>query len=91
MVDGRGELAGSEGVEGAETSVEFGGGDAAFAVEPAEEMGGAMLPAQTPYSNCLDAPAPRNTARGSGPVSYDATNRALTVWLAKILRARSVY
>ncbi len=41
--DGRGELAGSEGVEGAETGVEFGGGDAAFAVEPAEEMGGGTL------------------------------------------------
>src|SRR5260370_8909668 len=41
--DGRGELAGSEGVEGAETGVEFGGGDAAFAVEPAEKMGGGTL------------------------------------------------
>jgi hypothetical protein len=38
--DGRGELAGSEGVEGAETGVELGGGDAALAVEPAEEIGG---------------------------------------------------
>jgi len=43
VVDGRGELAGSEGVEGAETGVEFGGGDAALAVEPAEEMGGGTL------------------------------------------------
>ncbi len=43
MVDGRWELAGSEGVEGAETGVEFGGGDAAFAVEPAEKMGGGTL------------------------------------------------
>src|SRR5260370_8868079 len=41
--DGRGELAGSEGVQGAETGVEFGGGDAAFAVEPAEKMGGGTL------------------------------------------------
>src|SRR5260370_14260760 len=41
--DGRGELAGSEGVEGAETGVELGGGDAAFAVEPAEKMGGGTL------------------------------------------------
>ncbi len=38
--DGRGELAGSEGVEGAETGVEFGGGQAALAVEPAEKIGG---------------------------------------------------
>ena len=43
MEDGRGELAGGEGVEGAETGVEFGGGDAALAVEPAEEMGGRTL------------------------------------------------
>jgi hypothetical protein len=41
--DGRGELAGGEGVEGAETGVEFGGGDAALAVEPAEKMGGGTL------------------------------------------------
>ncbi len=41
--DGRGELAGGEGVEGAETGVELGGGDAAFAVEPAEKMGGGTL------------------------------------------------
>jgi hypothetical protein len=41
--DGRGELAGGEGVEGAETSVEFGGGQAALAVEPAEEMGSGTL------------------------------------------------
>ncbi len=43
VVDGRGELAGSEGVEGAETGVELGRGDAAFAVEPAEKMGGGTL------------------------------------------------
>jgi len=41
--DGRGELAGGEGVEGAETGVELGGGDAALAVEPTEEMGGGAL------------------------------------------------
>jgi len=40
VVDGREELAGGEGVEGAETGVELGRGDAALAVEPAEEMGG---------------------------------------------------
>jgi len=39
VVDGRGELAGSEGVEGAETGVEFGDGQAALAVEPAEKIG----------------------------------------------------
>ncbi len=43
MVDGRRELAGGEGVEGAEAGVEFGGGDAALAVEPAEKMGGGTL------------------------------------------------
>src|SRR3989442_10447403 len=43
VVDGRGELAGSESVEGAETRVELGGGDAALAVEPAEKMGGGTL------------------------------------------------
>jgi hypothetical protein len=41
--DGRGELAGGEGVEGAETGVEFGGGDAALPVAPAKEMGGGTL------------------------------------------------
>jgi hypothetical protein len=41
--DGRGKLAGSEGVEGAETGVELGGGDAALAVEPAEKIGGGTL------------------------------------------------
>jgi len=41
--DGRGELAGSEGVEGAETVVEFGEGEAALAVEPAEKIGGGTL------------------------------------------------
>src|SRR5712664_1712820 len=43
VVDGRGELAGGEGVEGAETGVEFGGGQAALAVEPAEKVGGGTL------------------------------------------------
>ena len=42
--DGRGELAGGEGVEGAETGVEFGGGDAALTVEPAKKMSGGTLP-----------------------------------------------
>jgi hypothetical protein len=41
--DGRGELAGGEGVEGAETGVELGRGDAALAVEPVEEMGDGTL------------------------------------------------
>jgi hypothetical protein len=41
--DGRGELAGGEGVEGAETGVELGGGDAALAVEPAKKMSGGTL------------------------------------------------
>jgi hypothetical protein len=41
--DGRGELAGGEGVEGAETGVEFGGSQAALAVEPAEKTGGGTL------------------------------------------------
>jgi hypothetical protein len=41
--DGRGELAGGEGVEGAEAVVEFGGGQAALAVEPAEKIGGGTL------------------------------------------------
>ncbi len=40
VVDGRGELAG---VEGAETGVEFGGGQGALAVEQAEEIGGGTL------------------------------------------------
>ena len=43
MVDGRGELAGSEGVEGAETGVELGGGQGTLAVEPAEKIGGRAL------------------------------------------------
>ncbi len=43
MEDGRGELAGSEGVEGAEAGVEFGNGQAALAVEPAEKIGGGTL------------------------------------------------
>src|SRR6266446_9112355 len=37
------ELAGSEGVEGAETVVEFGDGEAALAVEPAEKIGGGKI------------------------------------------------
>jgi hypothetical protein len=41
--DGRGELAGSEGVEGAETGVEVGEGVATLAVEPAEKIGGGTL------------------------------------------------
>ena len=41
--DGRGELAGGEGVEGAETGVELGGGDAALAVQPAKKIGGGTL------------------------------------------------
>jgi hypothetical protein len=43
VVDGRGELAGGEGVEGAETGVEFGSGQATLAVEPAEKIGGGTL------------------------------------------------
>jgi hypothetical protein len=43
VLDGRGELAGGEGVEGAEAGVELGGGDAPLAVEPAEKMGGGTL------------------------------------------------
>ena len=39
-MDGRREFAGSEGVEGAETGVHFGGGEAAVAEEPAEKIGG---------------------------------------------------
>ncbi len=41
--DGRGELAGGEGVEGAETGVQFGDGEATLAVEPAEKIGGGTL------------------------------------------------
>jgi hypothetical protein len=40
VLDGRSELAGGEGVEGAEAGVEFGGGQGALAVEPAEKIGG---------------------------------------------------
>ena len=43
MLHRRRELAGSEGVEGAETGVEFRGGQAALAVEPAEKIGGGTL------------------------------------------------
>ena len=43
VVDGRRELAGSEGVEGAETGVELGCGQATLAVEPAEKIGGGTL------------------------------------------------
>jgi hypothetical protein len=42
-VNGRGELAGSEGVEGAEPGVKLCGGQAALAVEPAEKIGGGTL------------------------------------------------
>jgi hypothetical protein len=41
--EGRGELSGGEGVEGAEAGGEFGVGDAAVAVEPAEEVFGGGL------------------------------------------------
>jgi hypothetical protein len=41
--DGREELAGSEGVEGAETGVKLRGGQATLAVEPAEKIGGGTL------------------------------------------------
>src|SRR5215471_3917868 len=40
VLDGRGEFAGGEGVEGAEAGVHFGGGEAAVAEEPAEKIGG---------------------------------------------------
>jgi hypothetical protein len=43
VVDGRGKLAGSEGVEGTETGVEVGEGQATLAVEPAEKIGGRAL------------------------------------------------
>jgi hypothetical protein len=43
VVDGRGELARSEGVKGAETGVELGGRDAALAVESAKKMGRGTL------------------------------------------------
>jgi hypothetical protein len=43
VIDGRGELARSEGVEGAEAGVELRGGDAALAVEPAKKMSGGTL------------------------------------------------
>jgi hypothetical protein len=42
-VNGRGKLAGGEGVKGAETGVELGGGQAALAVKPAEKIGGGTL------------------------------------------------
>jgi hypothetical protein len=41
--DGRGELAGGESVEGAETGAEVGEGEATLAVEPAEKIGGRTL------------------------------------------------
>jgi hypothetical protein len=41
---GRAELAGGEGVEGAETGGEFGGGEVALAVEAAEKIGGGGFP-----------------------------------------------
>jgi hypothetical protein len=40
VLDGREEFAGGEGVEGAEAGVEFGGCEAALAIERAEEVGG---------------------------------------------------
>ena len=43
MEDGRGEFAGGEGVEGAETGVEVGEGETTLAVEPAEKIGGGTL------------------------------------------------
>jgi hypothetical protein len=42
-VNGRGKLAGGEGIEGAETRVEVGEGEATLAVEPAEKIGGGTL------------------------------------------------
>jgi hypothetical protein len=42
-VNGRGELAGGESVEGAETGVEVGEGEATLAVEPAKKIGGGTL------------------------------------------------
>jgi len=42
--EGRGELAGDEGVEGAEAGSEFGVGEAALAVEPAEKISGGAIP-----------------------------------------------
>jgi hypothetical protein len=42
-VNGRGELAGSEGVEGAQTGAEVGEGEATLALEPAEKIGGGTL------------------------------------------------
>src|SRR5713101_4651739 len=41
---GRAELAGGEGVEGAKAGGEFGGGQATFAVEAAEKIGGGGFP-----------------------------------------------
>jgi hypothetical protein len=41
--DGRGELAGGESVEGAETGAEVAEGEATLAVEPAEKIGGRTL------------------------------------------------
>jgi hypothetical protein len=43
VVGWRREFAGEEGVEGAETAVELGGGEAAFAIERAEKVGGGTL------------------------------------------------
>jgi hypothetical protein len=40
VLDGRGEFAGGEGVEGAEARVEFGGGQALLAIERAEKVAG---------------------------------------------------
>jgi hypothetical protein len=43
VLDWRAELAGGEGVQGAETGVEFGGGQVALAIERAEKIGGATF------------------------------------------------
>lgn len=43
VLDWRREFADGEGVEAAETGLEFGGGQAAIAIERAEKVGGGML------------------------------------------------
>jgi hypothetical protein len=43
VLDGRGELAGGQGVECTKTRVELRGGDAALAIEPAEKIGGGTV------------------------------------------------
>jgi hypothetical protein len=42
VLDGRGELAGGQDVDGAETGIELRGGQTALAVEPAEKIGGTL-------------------------------------------------